>query len=167
MKLRGFLIVPVVLAAFVPAAFFQSSAATQDIVGIASGDKNFSTLVTALSAAGLVKTLQGKGPFTVFAPTNAAFAKIPKATLDALLKDKAGLTKVLTYHVVAGKVMGADAMKMNGKMAKSVEGSDLNISVMGKVLEINNAKVTKADIIASNGVIHVIDTVLMPPKAMK
>ena len=166
MKSR-FMLVPLVLAAIVPAAFFQSSAATQDIVGIASSDKNFSTLVTALTAAGLVKTLQGKGPFTVFAPTNAAFAKIPKATLTALLKNKAELTKVLTYHVVAGKVMAADAMTMNGKMAKTVEGSELKISVMGKVLEINDAKVTKADIIASNGVIHVIDTVLMPPKAMK
>lgn len=166
MKSR-FMLVPLVLAAIIPAAFFQSSAATQDIVGIASSDKNFSTLVTALTAAGLVKTLQGKGPFTVFAPTNAAFAKIPKATLTALLKNKAELTKVLTYHVVAGKVMAADAMTMNGKMAKTVEGSELKISVMGKVLEINDAKVTKADIIASNGVIHVIDTVLMPPKAMK
>ena len=166
MKSR-FMLVPLVLAAIIPAAFFQSSAATQDIVGIASSDKNFSTLVTALTAAGLVKTLQGKGPFTVFAPTNAAFAKIPKATLTALLKNKAELTKVLTYHVVAGKVVAADAMTMNGKMAKTVEGSELKISVMGKVLEINDAKVTKADIIASNGVIHVIDTVLMPPKAMK
>ena len=166
MKSR-FMLVPLILAAIIPAAFFQSSAATQDIVGIASSDKNFSTLVTALTAAGLVKTLQGKGPFTVFAPTNAAFAKIPKATLTALLKNKAELTKVLTYHVVAGKVMAADAMTMNGKMAKTVEGSELKISVMGKVLEINDAKVTKADIIASNGVIHVIDTVLMPPKAMK
>ena len=166
MKSR-FMLVPLVLAAIIPAAFFQSSAATQDIVGIAASDKNFSTLVTALTAAGLVKTLQGKGPFTVFAPTNAAFAKIPKATLTALLKNKAELTKVLTYHVVSGKVMGADAMTMNGKMAKTVEGSELKISVMGKVLEINDAKVTKADIVASNGVIHVIDTVLMPPKAMK
>lgn len=166
MKSR-FMLVPLALAAIIPAAFFQSSAATQDIVGIAASDKNFSTLVTALTAAGLVKTLQGKGPFTVFAPTNAAFAKIPKATLTALLKNKAELTKVLTYHVVAGKVMGADAMTMNGKMAKTVEGSELKISVMGKVLEINDAKVTKADIVASNGVIHVIDTVLMPPKAMK
>ena len=91
---------------------------------------------------------------------------VNEADLDALLKNKAELTKVLLYHVVAGKVMGADAMKMNGKMAKTVEGSSLNISVMGKVLEVNNAKVTKADIEASNGVIHVIDTVLMP-KMMK
>jgi uncharacterized surface protein with fasciclin (FAS1) repeats len=154
------------LLALVPAFALKSSAATQNIVQIASGDPQFSTLVTALKAADLVKTLEGAGPFTVFAPTNAAFAKIKKADLDALLKNKAELTKVLTYHVVSGKVMAADAMKMNGKTAKSVEGSDLNISVMGKALEINNAKVTKGDILASNGVIHVIDTVLMP-KMMK
>ncbi len=159
-------VVGILLSAIVPAFLFHSSAAMPNIVGVASGDPQFSTLVTALKAAGLVKTLQGKGPFTVFAPTNAAFAKIKKADLDALLKNKTELTKVLLYHVVAGKVMGADAMKMNGKMAKTVEGSSLNIAVMGKVLEVNNAKVTKADIEASNGVIHVIDTVLMP-KAMK
>jgi uncharacterized surface protein with fasciclin (FAS1) repeats len=144
----------------------QSSAKMQNIVQIASADKNFSTLVTALTAAGLVKTLEGAGPFTVFAPTNAAFAKIKKADLDALLKNKAELTKVLTYHVVSGKVMAADVMKMNDKMVKTVEGSEVKVSVMGKVVEINNAKVTKADIEASNGVIHVIDTVLMP-KMMK
>ncbi len=152
------------LAVLAPVVLFQTSAATQSIVQIASSDKNFSTLVTALTAADLVKTLEGKGPFTVFAPTNAAFAKIPKATLDALLKNKAELTKVLTYHVVAGKVMAADVIKL--KSAKTLEGSNVDIAVMGKVVEINTAKVTKADIEASNGVIHVIDTVLMP-KAMK
>jgi uncharacterized surface protein with fasciclin (FAS1) repeats len=160
-------IIGLALASLVPAVLFQSSAATPSIVGIATGDKNFSTLVTALTAADLVKTLEGKGPFTVFAPTNAAFAKVPKKDLDALLANKKELTRVLLYHVVSGKVMGADAMKMNGKTAKTVEGSTINISVMGKVLEINNAKVTKADIMASNGVVHVIDTVLMPPKMMK
>ncbi len=152
------------LTVLAPAVLFHGSAATQSIVQIASSDKNFSTLVTALTAADLVKTLEGKGPFTVFAPTNAAFAKIPKATLDALLKNKAELTKVLTYHVVAGKVMAADVIKL--KSAKTLEGSNVDIAVMGKVVEINTAKVTKADIEASNGVIHVIDTVLMP-KAMK
>ncbi len=154
------------LAVLAPAVLFQTSAAMQSIVQIASADKNFSTLVTALTAADLVKTLEGKGPFTVFAPTNAAFAKIKKADLDALLKNKAELTKVLTYHVVSGKVMAADVMKMNDKMVKTLEGSEVKVSVMGKVVEINNAKVTKADIEASNGVIHVIDTVLMP-KMMK
>jgi uncharacterized surface protein with fasciclin (FAS1) repeats len=142
----------------------QSSAKTENIVQIASADKDLSTLVTALKEANLVKTLEGPGPFTVFAPTNEAFAKIPKAELDALLKNKAELTKVLTYHVVSGKVPAAEVMKMNDKMVKTVEGSELKVTVMGKVVEINNAKVTKADIEASNGVIHVIDTVLMPAK---
>ncbi len=164
--MKKFALVGFVLASFAPALFFQSSAAMPSIVGVASSDPQFSTLVTALKAADLVKTLEGKGPFTVFAPTNAAFAKIKKADLDALLKNKAELTKVLLYHVVSGKVMAADAMKMNGKTAKTVEGSMLNISVMGKVLEVNNAKVIKADVEASNGVIHAIDTVLMP-KMMK
>ena len=134
-----------------------------DIIDTAVAAGTFKTLAAAVTAAGLVDTLKGAGPFTVFAPTNAAFAKVPKATLDALLKNKPELTKVLLYHVVSGKVMAADAMKMNGKMAKTVEGSSLKISVMGKVLEVDNAKVIKADIAASNGVIHVIDTVLMPP----
>lgn len=138
----------------------QAATATKTIAQVVTADKNFSTLLAALKIAGLDKTLGGKGPFTVFAPTNAAFAKIPKATLDALLKDKAKLTKVLTYHVVSGKVTAADVMKL--KTAKTVEGSTVAISVMGGVVEINDAKVTKADIEASNGVIHVIDTVLMP-----
>jgi uncharacterized surface protein with fasciclin (FAS1) repeats len=154
------------LLALVPALALKSSAATQNIVQIAAGNPDFSTLVTALTAADLVKTLEGDGPFTVFAPTNKAFAKIKKADLDALLADKAALTKVLTYHVVSGKVMAADVMKMNKQMAKTVEGSELKISVIGKTVRINNAKVTGVDIEASNGVIHVIDTVLMP-KMMK
>ncbi len=162
--MKKFVLVAAALAGL--AVTVQSSAKMQNIVQIASADKNFSTLVTALTAADLVKTLEGAGPFTVFAPTNAAFAKIKKADLDALLKNKAELTKVLTYHVVSGKVMAADVMKMNDKMVKTVEGSEVKVSVMGKVVEINNAKVTKADIEASNGVIHVIDTVLMP-KMMK
>lgn len=138
----------------------SAQAAGKTIVDIAVGDPQFSTLVTALKAAGLVKTLSGKGPFTVFAPTNAAFAKIPKADLDKLLADKAALTKVLTYHVVAGKVTAAQVMKL--KMAKTVQGSEVNVMVMGKSVKINDAKVIKANIMASNGVIHVIDTVLMP-----
>lgn len=108
------------------------------------------------------KTLAGTGPFTVFAPNNAAFNKIPKADLDALLANKAELTKVLTYHVVSGKVAAADVMKMDGEMAKSVEGSDLNVSIKSQKVEINDATVIKADIGASNGVIHCVDTVLMP-----
>ena len=141
-------------------ALSTASAQAGTIASIVSKDPQFSTLLTALKVAGLDKTLAGKGPFTVFAPTNAAFAKIPKATLTALLKDKKGLTKVLTYHVVAGNVMAADVMKM--KSAKTVEGASVMISTMGKNVMINKSKVTKADIAASNGVIHVIDTVLMP-----
>jgi len=138
----------------------SAQAAGKTIVDIAVGDPQFSTLVAALKAAGLVETLSGKGPFTVFAPTNAAFAKIPKADLNKLLADKAALTKVLTYHVVAGKVTAAQVMKL--KMAKTVQGSEVNVMVMGKTVEINDAKVIKANIMASNGIIHVIDTVLMP-----
>ncbi|TSA88033.1 fasciclin domain-containing protein [Deinococcus detaillensis] len=137
-----------------------SAQGTDTIAGIVTKDAQFSTLLAALKAAGLDKTLAGKGPFTVFAPTNAAFAKIPKATLDALLKNKKELAKVLTYHVVAGDVMAADVVKM--KSAKTLEGSSVKINVMGKNVMVDKANVTKTDIKASNGVIHVIDTVLMP-----
>jgi uncharacterized surface protein with fasciclin (FAS1) repeats len=135
-----------------------TAAFAADIVDTAVNAGNFTTLVTAVKAAGLVDTLKGPGPFTVFAPTDAAFAKIPKAKLDALLKDKAALTKVLTYHVVPGKVMAADVKA--GKV-KTVEGSELTIRTSGGVM-VDNAKVTATDIVADNGVIHVIDTVLMP-----
>jgi len=114
--------------------------------------------VVALKTAGLVETLKGKGPFTVFAPNDAAFAKIPKEQLDALLADKGKLTKVLTYHVVAGKVMAAD---VKAGAVKTVEGSNLTISTTGGVM-VDQAKVIKTDIAASNGVIHVIDSVVMP-----
>ena len=130
----------------------------KDIVDTAVAAGNFKTLATALTAAGLVDTLKGKGPFTVFAPTDAAFAKIPKADLDALLKDKAKLTAVLTYHVVPGKVMAADVKA--GKV-KTVQGSELTISTTGGVM-VDKAKVTATDIVADNGVIHVIDSVIMP-----
>jgi uncharacterized surface protein with fasciclin (FAS1) repeats len=133
---------------------------TMTIAGVVSSDPNFSTLLAALKAAGLDKTLAGAGPFTVFAPTNAAFAKVPKAALAALLKNKAQLTKVLTYHVVAGKVMAADVVKM--KSAKTLEGASAKVNVVGKNVMIDKSKVTKTDIEASNGVIHIIDTVLMP-----
>ncbi len=134
------------------------SAQAKDIVDTAIGAGSFKTLVTALGAAGLVETLKGKGPFTVFAPTDEAFAKIPKPDLDAPLKDKAKLTSVLTYHVVAGKVMAADVKA--GKV-KTVQGTDLTVSTSTGVA-VDNAKVTKTDIVADNGVIHVIDTVIMP-----
>ena len=130
----------------------------KDIVDTAVAAGDFKTLATALAAAGLVDTLKGKGPFTVFAPTDAAFAKIPKADLDALIKDKAKLTAVLTYHVVPGKVMAADVKA--GKV-KTVQGSELTVSTSGGVM-VDKAKVTATDIVADNGVIHVIDSVIMP-----
>ncbi len=133
-------------------------AADQDIVDTAVSAGSFNTLVVALKTAGLVETLKGKGPFTVFAPNDAAFAKIPKEQLDALLADKGKLTKVLTYHVVAGKVMAAD---VKAGPVKTVEGSNLTISTTGGVM-VDKAKVIKTDIAASNGVIHVIDSVVMP-----
>ena len=137
---------------------FALSAQAKDIVDTAVAAGNFKTLATALGAAGLVDTLKGKGPFTVFAPTDEAFAKIPKADLDALLKDKAKLTAVLTYHVVVGKVMAAGVKA--GKV-KTVQGSDLTVTTSGGVM-VDKAKVVKTDIVADNGVIHVIDTVIMP-----
>ena len=133
-------------------------AGEKDIVDTAVAAGSFSTLVTAIKAAGLVETLKGKGPFTVFAPTDAAFAKIPKADLDALLKDKAKLTAVLTYHVVPAKVMAADVKAGD---APTVNGKALKLKT-DKGVMVNNANVTATDIAASNGVIHVIDSVLMP-----
>ena len=147
-----------ILIASVVAFGMTLSAQAKDIVDTAVGAGSFKTLATALGAAGLVETLKGKGPFTVFAPTDEAFAKIPKADLDALLKDKAKLTAVLTYHVVAGKVMAADVKAGN---VKTVQGSELTVSTSMGVM-VNNAKVIKTDIVADNGVIHVIDTVIMP-----
>ncbi|HEX6900492.1 MAG TPA: fasciclin domain-containing protein [Thermoanaerobaculia bacterium] len=130
-----------------------------DIVDTAVAAGDFKTLAKALQAAGLVDTLKGPGPFTVFAPTDAAFAKLPAGTLDALLKDKAKLAKVLTYHVVPGKVTAADVVKLTS--AKTVEGQSVAIDASNGV-KVGNAKVVKADVMASNGVIHVIDTVLIP-----
>ena len=137
------------------------AALAKDIVDTAVAAGNFKTLATALQAAGLIDTLKGKGPFTVFAPTDAAFAKIPKDQLDALLKDKAALTKVLTYHVVAGKVMAKDVQA--GKV-KTVQGSELTVATAGGVT-VDGAKVSATDIVADNGVIHVIDSVVMPKYA--
>jgi len=134
------------------------SAQAADIVDTAVAAGNFKTLVTAIKAAGLVDTLKGSGPFTVFAPTDAAFAKIPKADLDKLLADKAKLKSVLTYHVVSGKVMSKD---IKPGMVKTVQGSAVTVATTGGVM-VNNAKVVAADVPASNGVIHAIDTVLMP-----
>jgi uncharacterized surface protein with fasciclin (FAS1) repeats len=147
-----------ILIATIVAFGVTISAHAMDIVETAVGAGSFKTLATALGAAGLVDTLKGKGPFTVFAPTDEAFAKIPKADLEALLKDKAKLKAVLTYHVVAGKVMAADVKA--GKV-KTVQGSELTVSTSSGVM-VDNAKVIKTDIVADNGVIHVIDTVIMP-----
>lgn len=133
----------------------------KDIVDTAVAAGSFNTLATALKAAGLVETLKGKGPFTVFAPTDDAFKKLPAGTLEKLLADKAQLTKVLTYHVVAGKVMAADVVKLTS--AKTVEGSSVKIAVANGAVKVNDANVVKTDIGATNGVIHVIDTVILPP----
>ena len=130
-----------------------------DIVDTAVQAGSFNTLVAAVQAAGLADTLKGTGPFTVFAPTDEAFAKLPKGTVDALLKDIPKLKQILTYHVVAGKVMAADVVKI--KSAKTVEGSELKIDASNGV-KINNSTVTTPDVAADNGVIHIIDTVLMP-----
>ena len=132
------------------------------IVEVAAGNKDFSTLVAAVKAAGLVETLSGKGPFTVFAPTNAAFDKLPKGTVESLLKPeaKAKLTAVLTYHVVAGKVLAADVVKLS--QAKTVQGQEVKIVASKEGVMVDNAKVVKTDIICKNGVIHVIDAVILP-----
>lgn len=147
----------ILMAISMSLAFGAAQAA--DIVDTAKAAGSFKTLVTAIEAAGLVDTLKGPGPFTVFAPTDAAFAKIPKAKLDALLKDKAALTNVLTYHVVSGKVMAAD---VKPGAVKSVQGSNLTVSVKAGKVMVDKAQVTKTDIAADNGVIHVVDTVIMP-----
>jgi uncharacterized surface protein with fasciclin (FAS1) repeats len=151
--------------ALMPSTMRAQAMAEKDIVETAVGAGTFNTLARALTAAGLVETLKGPGPFTVFAPTDAAFAKIPAATLNALLADKAKLTAVLTYHVVAGKVMAAQVTGMSE--AATVQGGKIGIAVVnGKVMLNGSTTVTGTDIAAKNGVIHVIDTVLMPPAAM-
>ena len=152
-----------VLASFVIGLSFSYGASpAKDIVDTAVGAGSFNTLVAAVKAAGLVDTLKGKGPFTVFAPTDDAFKKLPPNTLDDLLKpeNKEKLKGILTYHVVSGKVMAKDVVKINS--AKTVNGQSLTIAVKDKDVMVNNAKVTKTDIECSNGIIHVIDTVILP-----
>ena len=143
-----------------PAAEPEAQPAT--IVDIAVGDGRFQTLVAALQAAGLVETLQGEGPFTVFAPTDNAFAKLPEGTVDALLQDVPALTDILLYHVVSGNVKATDVVKLD--MATTVQGEAVSITVDGDTVRINDAQVIITDIAAANGVIHVIDTVLVPPQ---
>jgi uncharacterized surface protein with fasciclin (FAS1) repeats len=152
------------LAAAPAAAQMSAPAAPpmpRDIVETAVAAGSFKTLATALQTAGLVETLSGKGPFTVFAPTDEAFAKLPAGTVEALLKDKAKLTAILTYHVVAGNVPSSEVVKLTS--AKTVNGQDVKIKVMDGKVMVNNAHVVTADVKASNGVIHVIDTVILPP----
>lgn len=141
------------------------AARAEDIVDIAAANPQFSTLVSLVKAAGLVDTLKSDGPFTVFAPTNAAFKKVPHATLEMLGKPEniEKLKKVLTYHVVSGKVLAADVLKLKNKTAvKSVEGSSITVGISKKGVTVDKAKVVKTDILASNGVIHVIDAVIIP-----
>ena len=167
--MKNWFAVPMMLLAFVVSSSFamaqEAKVVKDDIVAVAAGNETFSTLVAAVKAAGLVDTLKGKGPFTVFAPTNAAFEKLPKGTVESLLKpeNKDKLVAILTYHVVSGKVMAADVVKVNS--AKSVQGGTIKVEVKeGGVVLNGNSKVVKTDIAASNGVIHVIDTVIMPPE---
>ncbi len=135
----------------------------KDIVDTAVAAGTFKTLATALTAAGLIDTLKGAGPFTVFAPTDEAFAKVPKSDLEALLKDKKKLASVLTYHVVPGKVMAASVVKMtDGAKVKTVEGHEFTLGLKGGKVTVDRANVVTTDIEATNGVIHVIDSVIMP-----
>ena len=159
MRHRASFIVPVVaLALSVP-----STARAQDVVEALRAGGQFTILTRALTEAGLVETLKGPGPFTMLAPSDAAFNKLPKASLDALFKDKVALRNVLLYHVIAGRLMAADFANLNGKGRKTVEGSETKVSVTGTTVMIGTATVTTSDIAAKNGVIHIIDSVLMPP----
>lgn len=154
-------------AAFVFVLLFTISLSAQkkDIVTVAVEAGSFNTLATALTEAGLVETLKGEGPFTVFAPTDEAFAKLPKGTLEGLLKDKEALKKVLLYHVVSGNVQSKDVVKLD--KATTVGGQDVMIKVKDGKVYINKSLVTTADVQASNGVIHIIDTVLIPKEDKK
>ena len=150
-------------------AFAQGAApapAAGNIVEVAVGAGQFETLVAAVKAAGLVETLSGPGPFTVFAPSDAAFAKLPAGTVEGLLADKEKLTSILTFHVVPGRVTAADIVRMGGATPKTVNGQTVNVTVRDGKVYVNDAQVVTADVGASNGVIHVIDAVLLPaPKS--
>ncbi len=164
MKNRWWMVVTgVAISALVVAyAGFSPAPQKKDIVDTAVGAGQFKTLVKLVQEAGLVDALKGEGPFTVFAPTDEAFAKLPKSQVDALLKDKEALRQVLLYHVVQGKVMSKDVVNL--RSAKTLQGKNINIRVRNNTVRINNARVVKADIECTNGVIHVIDTVILPPK---
>ena len=135
----------------------------KDIIDTAVGAGSFKTLVAAVTAASLVQTLKSPGPFTVFAPSDEAFAKLPEGTVEALLKDIPKLKSILTYHVVSGKVLASDVMTMDGKDATSVQGEKIRVSTKKGVTLNGKSTVSKTDILCSNGVIHVIDNVIMPP----
>jgi len=141
-------------------AHLNANMGEKTIVETAIAAGSFNTLVTAVKAAGLVETLSSEGPFTVFAPTDDAFSKLPAGTIEALLQDKEKLTAILTYHVVSGKVMAADVLNLTS--AKTVNGQSITIKVMDGTVMVNGAKVIKTDIVCSNGVIHVIDAVILP-----
>ena len=156
-----------VLAIFAMAILAMPAIAGEkkDIVDTAAGADNFKTLVAAVKAAGLVETLKGEGPFTVLAPTDEAFAKLPEGTVESLLKpeNKDKLVAILKYHVIPAKAMAADVVQLDGKDVKTAEGSSAKVAVKDGAVMINGAKVVKTDIECTNGVIHVIDTVLLPP----
>ena len=167
MKLRALAVVAMaaMLCGIGPSRTAADDAAKKDIVDTAIGAEQFKTLVAAVQAAGLVEMLKGDGPFTVFAPTDEAFAKIPKDKLDVVLKDKKALTAILTYHVVPGKVTAAEVVKLTS--AKTVQGSSVAIEAKDGKVKVGGANVVKADIMCKNGVIHVIDTVILPPDTDK
>jgi len=159
--LSGFMAAALVFGlSFLPMTGGTADVSEKNIVETAVGAGLFNTLVTAVKAAGLVETLSGPGPFTVFAPTDEAFAKLPAGTVEKLLQDKAKLASILTYHVVSGKYMAADVLKMSS--LKSVQGQNITISLKDGAPMVDNAKIVKTDIVCSNGVIHVIDTVILP-----
>lgn len=153
-------LVTLLLATFLVVPAIADDHGKKDIVDTAKDAGSFTTLITALEAAGLVDTLKGEGPFTVFAPTDEAFAAVPEDQLNALLADTEQLTAVLTYHVVAGKVMAADVVELDS--ATTVQGSDVDITVSDDGVQVDGANVVTTDIEASNGVIHVIDAVILP-----
>jgi uncharacterized surface protein with fasciclin (FAS1) repeats len=159
--LKRLIVMVAVIAALAVPASVASAAGGKNIVETAAGSKEFSTLVSLVKKAGLVGTLSGSKPYTVFAPTNAAFAKVPKATLKMLGEDKAMLKKVLLYHVLPGRVPASKVLKM--KSATTAEGEKVNFSVRGKSAFVNESKIIKTDIECSNGIIHVINAVLIPP----
>ena len=152
----------ITLPACAPAYSSKENQSMKNIVQVAAENGNFNTLVAAVKAAGLVETLSGPGPFTVFAPTDAAFAKLPQGAVGALIADKEKLTAVLTYHVLSGRVSAADIVATNGATPTALDGQKLDIEVRAGKVFVNGAQVTTADVAASNGVIHVIDGVLMP-----